>query len=157
MGRSRPGVCLEHGTGAPHRDNSLATGSDRVLSKLLKLDYSTMNGSSESNLGMLEEGWMNQEAKVRPHAQAHLLSPTDKCKVCSEPAAKHVHYGAMTCFSCRAFFRRSIQNKTAATYVCRRSKNCEINLKTRKNCQFCRYMRCIAVGMKPTWVLSERA
>jgi len=56
----------------------------------LKLDYSTMNGSSESNLGMLEEGWMtqqakqqNQEAKVRPHAQAHLLSPTDKCKVCS--------------------------------------------------------------------------
>jgi len=132
------------------------------LSKLLKLDYSTMNGSSESNLGMLEEGWMtqqakqqNQEAKVRPHAQAHLLSPTDKCKVCSEPAAKHVHYGAMTCFSCRAFFRRSIQNKTAATYVCRRSKNCEINLKTRKNCQFCRYMRCIAVGMKPTWVLSE--
>jgi len=131
----------------------------------ISVKFSTMNanGSSESNLGMLEEGWMNQpqaqqqnqEAKVRPHAQAHLLSPTDKCKVCNEPAAKHVHYGAMTCFSCRAFFRRSIQNKTAATYVCRRSKNCEINLRTRKNCQFCRYMRCIAVGMKPTWVLSE--
>lgn len=117
---------------------------------------------SESELGMLEDGWLTsqptqkqQESKVKPHAQAHLLSPTDKCKVCNEPAAKHVHYGAMTCFSCRAFFRRSIQNKTAATYVCRRSKNCEINLKTRKNCQFCRYMRCIAVGMKPTWVLSE--
>jgi len=114
-------------------------------------------------MGVSDEAWMNQpqaqqqnqDAKVRPHAQAHLLSPTDKCKVCNEPAAKHVHYGAMTCFSCRAFFRRSIQNKTAATYVCRRSKNCEINLKTRKNCQFCRYMRCIAVGMKPTWVLSE--
>jgi len=121
-----------------------------------------MNRVSESDLGMLDDGWMNQqtsqklqEAKAKPHAQAHLLSPTDKCKVCNEPAAKHVHYGAMTCFSCRAFFRRSIQNKTAATYVCRRSKNCEINLKTRKNCQFCRYMRCIAVGMKPTWVLSE--
>merc|ERR1719474_2098023 len=71
-------------------------------------------------------------APLKPHAQAHLLSPTDKCKVCNEPAAKHVHYGAMTCFSCRAFFRRSIQNKTAATYVCRRSKSCEINLKTRK-------------------------
>ena len=41
-------------------------------------------------------------------------------------------------FSCRAFFRRSIQNKTAATYVCRRSKTCEINLRTRKNCQYCR-------------------
>ena len=51
--------------------------------------------------------------------------------------------------------RRSIQNKTASTYVCRRAKNCEINLKTRKNCQFCRYSRCLTVGMKPTWVLSE--
>lgn len=91
----------------------------------------------------------------RPHAQVHLLSPTDKCKVCTEPAAKHVHYGAMTCFSCRAFFRRSIQNKTAATYVCRRSRNCEINLRTRKNCQFCRYAKCISAGMKPSWVLSE--
>merc|ERR1719347_992584 len=44
----------------------------------------------------------------------------------------------MSCFSCRAFFRRSIQNKTANTYVCRRNKDCQINLKTRKNCQFCR-------------------
>ena len=26
-------------------------------------------------------------------------------QVYNEPAAKHVHYGAMTCFSCRAFFR----------------------------------------------------
>ena len=55
----------------------------------LSVNYSTMNsnGSCESNLGMSEEGWMtqqapNQETKVRPHAQAHLLSPTDKCKVC---------------------------------------------------------------------------
>ena len=29
----------------------------------------------------------------------------DHPQVCNEPAAKHVHYGAMTCFSCRAFFR----------------------------------------------------
>jgi hypothetical protein len=38
-----------------------------------------------------------------------LISTTEKCKVCLEPAAKHIHYGAVTCFSCRAFFRRSIQ------------------------------------------------
>jgi len=91
----------------------------------------------------------------KPHAQAKLLSPTEKCKICHEQAAKHIHYGAMTCFSCRAFFRRSIQNKTAAAYACRRNKMCEINLKTRKNCQFCRYQKCLKVGMKPTWVLSE--
>ena len=40
-----------------------------------------------------------------------LISSTEKCKVCREPAAKHIHYGSVTCFSCRAFFRRSIQNQ----------------------------------------------
>jgi len=102
-----------------------------------------------------EHGRFKSNSPEKPHAQSKLLSPTEKCKICNEQAAKHVHYGAMTCFSCRAFFRRSIQNKTAATYVCRRNKECEINLKTRKNCQFCRYQKCIEVGMKPTWVLTE--
>jgi len=95
------------------------------------------------------------DSLVRPHAQIHLLSPIDKCKVCNEPAAKHVHYGAMSCFSCRAFFRRSIQNNTYGTYQCRRTKACAITLKTRRNCQWCRYQRCLAVGMKPSWVLSS--
>lgn len=91
----------------------------------------------------------------KPHAQARLLSSIDKCKVCGEPAAKHIHYGAVSCFSCRAFFRRSIQNNTAMAYVCRRKKDCQINLKTRRNCQYCRYERCLSMGMQPSWVLSQ--
>ena len=60
------------------------------ISDLPYPNYSTMdmNRVSESDLGMLDDGWMNQqtsqklqEAKAKPHAQAHLLSPTDKCKV----------------------------------------------------------------------------
>jgi hypothetical protein len=90
----------------------------------------------------------------KPFAQAKLLSE-EKCPICGDSAAKHVHYGAMTCFSCRAFFRRSIQNKTADNYVCRRTGTCEINLKTRKNCQFCRFQKCMTVGMKRGSVLTE--
>ena len=51
--------------------------------------------------------------------------------------------------------RRSIQNNTYGTYQCRRAKACSITLKTRRNCQWCRYQRCLAVGMKPSWVLSS--
>ena len=29
-----------------------------------------------------------------------------ECSVCSSPAAAHLHYGAVSCYSCRAFFRR---------------------------------------------------
>ena len=50
--------------------------------------------------------------------------------------------------------RRSIQNNTYGSYQCRRAHECTISLKTRRNCQWCRYERCLAVGMKPSWVLS---
>ena len=84
-----------------------------------------------------------------------LISDTEKCGVCGEPAAKHVHYGATTCFSCRAFFRRSIQNGATKQYSCRKGGSCLINLKTRKNCQKCRLEKCFLAGMKASWVLTE--
>lgn len=36
------------------------------------------------------------------------------------------------------FFRRSLQNNTSAKYICRRRSDCDINCKTRRNCQYCR-------------------
>lgn len=84
-----------------------------------------------------------------------LISSTEKCKVCLEPAAIHIHYGAVTCFSCRAFFRRSIQNNSSDAYKCRKEGNCDITMKSRKSCQKCRFDKCLMIGMKSTWVLSE--
>ena len=84
-----------------------------------------------------------------------LISDTEKCRICGEAAAKHVHYGAVTCFSCRAFFRRSIQNGHPKNYSCRKGGKCIITLKTRKNCQKCRFDACLAAGMKTSWVLTD--
>ena len=77
-----------------------------------------------------------------------LISATEKCKVCLEPAAKHIHYGSVTCFSCRAFFRRSIQNKSGKVYTCRKQGNCNVTNKLRKSCQKCRFDKCLEVKNK---------
>ena len=77
------------------------------------------------------------------------------CLVCGEKAGKHSYYGAQVSPSCRAFFRRSVQSGYNASYFCPNDKNCKINLKTRRSCQFCRYKLCEASGMKPAWVLTE--
>jgi len=90
--------------------------------------------------------------KVRRRGEAAQIRP---CKVCGERAGKHSYYGGEVCPSCRAFFRRSVQSGYNATYCCVRDGNCEVTLKTRKNCQFCRYRLCLACGMKTTWVLTE--
>lgn len=58
-------------------------------------------------------------------------------------------------FSCKAFFRRAIQNEVWSEFICRANNDCEIGLQSRKHCQKCRYDRCIKVGMKPGWVLSK--
>lgn len=30
-----------------------------------------------------------------------------------------------------------------------------VNKQTRKHCQYCRFQKCLAVGMKPSWVMTE--
>lgn len=77
------------------------------------------------------------------------------CQVCGEVAGRHSYYGGEVCPSCRAFFRRSVQSGYNVSYCCVKNEDCTITLRTRKNCQFCRYKRCLDVGMKTTWVLSE--
>ena len=109
------------------------------------------NRSTSSSLINTERSPSNHKVR-KPNP---LISDTKKCQVCSAPAAKHVHYGATTCFSCRAFFRRSIQTSQSRNYVCRRQGNCKILPDTRKGCQKCRLDACLKIGMKPGWVLNE--
>merc|ERR1711963_343269 len=76
-------------------------------------------------------------------------SLTDVCKVCHSPAPSYCHYGAITCFPCRAFFRRGIQHE----YQCSSGDfQCEIKTTNRSDCKACRFHRCLAVGMKPELV-----
>jgi hypothetical protein len=49
----------------------------------------------------VESSGAGYKKDLKPFAQAKLLSLTEKCKICGDQAARHVHYGAMSCFSCR--------------------------------------------------------
>lgn len=46
----------------------------------------------------------------------------------------------------QGFFKRSVQNKK--NYTCAEQQNCPMNLSQRKRCPFCRFQKCLAVGMK---------
>ncbi|TRY76250.1 hypothetical protein TCAL_08790 [Tigriopus californicus] len=79
------------------------------------------------------------------------------CTVCEvESDNHHVHYGALACFSCRAFFRRA-HNKGDGIpgYVCKKDGKCNVTAKNRKKCQRCRYDKCVDMGMNPSLVLTD--
>ena len=58
------------------------------------------------------------------------------------------------CYSCRAFFRRGVG--ASDQYQCRWGQICKITLKSRTQCQYCRFQKCLEIGMKPTWVMTDK-
>jgi len=81
--------------------------------------------------------------------------PSRLCSVCGD-ISTGIHFGGNSCESCKAFFRRSVQCLRFQNYKCSSEERCPVNIVTRKVCQFCRYAKCTAIGMKPKWVLSDQ-
>ena len=68
------------------------------------------------------------------------------CSVCGDKAYVK-HYGVIACEGCKGFFKRSVRN--SRKYQCLGNQLCDIDRKTRNRCQYCRFQKCIEVGMKP--------
>lgn len=69
----------------------------------------------------------------------------DLCPVCNDKVSGY-HYGLQTCESCKGFFKRSVQNQKR--YACIENQNCVIDKAQRKRCPYCRFQKCLSVGMK---------
>lgn len=77
-------------------------------------------------------------------AQPHPQSPSQLCAVCGDTAACQ-HYGVRTCEGCKGFFKRTVQK--GSKYVCLADKACPVDKRRRNRCQFCRFQKCLTVGM----------
>ncbi|KAL1124808.1 hypothetical protein AAG570_001429, partial [Ranatra chinensis] len=77
---------------------------------------------------------------LRPSA----TSPSQLCAVCGDTAACQ-HYGVRTCEGCKGFFKRTVQK--GSKYVCLAEKQCPVDKRRRNRCQFCRFQKCLSVGM----------
>ncbi|GFT26745.1 nuclear hormone receptor E75 [Nephila pilipes] len=92
-----------------------------------------------------------------PSAPQHYSSPSRRQKVCGAcgDRAKSYHFGGISCDSCKAFFRRSVQNEAYKNFHCPYEGKCEITITSRKCCQFCRFKKCLSIGMETGWVMTE--
>ncbi|XP_030626174.1 steroidogenic factor 1a [Chanos chanos] len=75
------------------------------------------------------------------------------CPVCGDKVSGY-HYGLLTCESCKGFFKRTVQNNK--TYTCSQNQDCGIDKTQRKRCPFCRFQKCLSVGMRLEAVRADR-
>ncbi|XP_030623353.1 steroidogenic factor 1b [Chanos chanos] len=75
------------------------------------------------------------------------------CPVCGDKVSGY-HYGLLTCESCKGFFKRTVQNNKR--YTCAESQDCKIDKTQRKRCPFCRFQKCLNVGMRLEAVRADR-
>ncbi|XP_029285067.1 retinoic acid receptor RXR-gamma-B isoform X3 [Cottoperca gobio] len=67
------------------------------------------------------------------------------CSICGDRSSGK-HYGVYSCEGCKGFFKRTVRKDL--TYTCRDMKECLIDKRQRNRCQYCRYQKCLAMGMK---------
>ncbi|XP_044753053.1 retinoic acid receptor RXR-alpha-B isoform X2 [Coccinella septempunctata] len=89
-----------------------------------------------------------------PYPPNHPLSGSKHlCSICGDRASGK-HYGVYSCEGCKGFFKRTVRKDL--TYACREEKNCIIDKRQRNRCQYCRYQKCLLMGMKREAVQEER-
>lgn len=81
------------------------------------------------------------------------LQGEKECSVCGDKAIAH-NFGALTCETCKAFFRRNA-NRTQEIAACAFERKCVINKTTRRFCPSCRMDKCFTVGMDPSFILDN--
>ncbi|XP_076042829.1 nuclear hormone receptor HR96-like [Oratosquilla oratoria] len=74
------------------------------------------------------------------------------CGVCGDRALGY-NFNAITCESCKAFFRRNALKKKE--FRCPFQESCKVDVVTRRFCQKCRLRKCFEIGMKKEWIMSD--
>ncbi|XP_005089191.1 ecdysone receptor isoform X2 [Aplysia californica] len=74
------------------------------------------------------------------------------CGVCGDRALGY-NFDAISCESCKAFFRRNALK--TKPFTCSFEGNCKLDPHTRKFCSGCRLKKCFNIGMKRDWILNE--
>lgn len=125
-----------HGSHASANDHTLAgclfAGSASVIA-----DYGGQGTSGNASGGGAGIGQSDQ-----PDTKDGM---DELCPVCGDKVSGY-HYGLLTCESCKGFFKRTVQNKKV--YTCVADRSCIIDKTQRKRCPYCRFQKCLDVGMK---------
>ncbi|XP_076466804.1 nuclear receptor subfamily 1 group I member 3-like [Babylonia areolata] len=108
-----------------------------------------MANSSDEGGSVFSEGTLDEEVTTNKRPK---VKDSKICGVCGDRALGY-NFSAITCESCKAFFRRNAFKDTQIQ--CLFEGNCVIDVRTRRFCPACRIKKCLEMGMKRDMILDE--
>ncbi|XP_006155503.1 nuclear receptor subfamily 5 group A member 2 isoform X1 [Tupaia chinensis] len=139
------------GAGLPDRHGPPIPARGRPV-MLPKLETEALGlARSHGEQGQMPENMQVSQFKMVNYSYDEDLE--ELCPVCGDKVSGY-HYGLLTCESCKGFFKRTVQNNKR--YTCIENQNCQIDKTQRKRCPYCRFQKCLSVGMKLEAVRADR-
>uniref|UniRef100_A0A2K6QCK7 Nuclear receptor subfamily 5 group A member 2 n=2 Tax=Rhinopithecus roxellana TaxID=61622 RepID=A0A2K6QCK7_RHIRO len=140
-----------HCAGLPDRHGSPVPARGRLV-MLPKVETEALGlARSHGEQGQMPENMQVSQFKMVNYSYDEDLE--ELCPVCGDKVSGY-HYGLLTCESCKGFFKRTVQNNKR--YTCIENQNCQIDKTQRKRCPYCRFQKCLSVGMKLEAVRADR-
>ncbi|CAH7179932.1 Pparg [Phodopus roborovskii] len=129
---------------APHYEDIPFTRADPMVADY-KYDLKLQEYQSAIKVEPASPPYYSEKSQLynRPHEEPSNSLMAIECRVCGDKASGF-HYGVHACEGCKGFFRRTIRLKLIYD---RCDLNCRIHKKSRNKCQYCRFQKCLAVGM----------
>ncbi|XP_056012011.1 retinoic acid receptor RXR-like isoform X6 [Ostrea edulis] len=140
-----------YGIQHPMSQSQASPGSQPMMSPGLHSPSSSVTSPSMMSIG--SPGSAASPPGTNPHMPHTNLNSKHICAICGDRASGK-HYGVYSCEGCKGFFKRTVRKDL--TYACRDDRNCIIDKRQRNRCQYCRYMKCLNMGMKREAVQEER-
>ena len=117
-----------------HQNNNNNSTSQHLINN-------SNNNSSNNQTNNQTNSHTNTDVKTSQQQQQSNV----ECVVCGDKSSGK-HYGQFTCEGCKSFFKRSVRRNL--TYTCRSNRSCPIDQHHRNQCQYCRFRKCLKVGMR---------
>lgn len=110
-----------------------------------------INGDATGKRALMKQGGKGDETAALG-SDLKRYRPQKFCAVCGDKAIA-CNFNAVTCESCKAFFRRNAFKEQRLK--CLFENRCIIDRVTRRFCSKCRLLKCFQIGMKREWILTE--
>lgn len=148
----RPG--LTKGLKADLEDTERAADREAVaMAMVMDLTKATVPHDQPPTLMMEGQLGLEDTAPPKKKQRKKPLEDEKVCRVCGDKALAH-NFDAITCESCKAFFRRNALR--TERNPCMFRGECPITVQTRRFCPACRLRKCFEVGMRADLILDDR-